>query len=148
MKKMEKNTNKGFSLVELIIVIAIMVVLVALLAPQFLKFVEKSKKSTDMQNVDSIVTAVEVYAIDPDKETDLAGTGTVTLSKDGVAAEGDGYTDALTAAGIDGNKTALKSTKWGADSIVLTFKYTNATGKVEVKANIPAILTDGKVSTK
>ena len=39
MKK--KMDNKGFSLVELIIVIAIMVILVAVLAPQYLKYVEK-----------------------------------------------------------------------------------------------------------
>ncbi|MCM1143504.1 MAG: prepilin-type N-terminal cleavage/methylation domain-containing protein, partial [Lachnoclostridium sp.] len=39
MKK-EMN-NKGFSLVELIIVIAIMVILVAVLAPQYLRYVEK-----------------------------------------------------------------------------------------------------------
>ena len=38
MKK--KMDNKGFSLVELIIVIAIMVILVAVLAPQYLKYGE------------------------------------------------------------------------------------------------------------
>ena len=49
-KEMKEN-NKGFSLVELIIVIAIMAVLVGVLAPQFIKYVESSKISTDMQNV-------------------------------------------------------------------------------------------------
>ena len=56
-KKQKSLTNKGFSLVELIIVIAIMAVLVGVLAPQFLKYVERSRKSTDVQNVASIVTA-------------------------------------------------------------------------------------------
>ena len=38
MNKKQKNlTNKGFSLVELIIVIAIMAVLVGVLAPQYIK---------------------------------------------------------------------------------------------------------------
>ena len=45
-KEMKEN-NKGFSLVELIIVIAIMAVLVGVLAPQFIKYVESSKQSTD-----------------------------------------------------------------------------------------------------
>lgn len=54
-KKQKSLTNKGFSLVELIIVIAIMAVLVGVLAPQFLKYVERSRKSTDVQNVASIV---------------------------------------------------------------------------------------------
>ena len=37
------ENDKGFSLVELIIVIAIMVALVALLAPQFVKYVQRSR---------------------------------------------------------------------------------------------------------
>ena len=64
-KKQKSLTNKGFSLVELIIVIAIMAVLVGVLAPQFLKYVERSRKSTDVQNVASIVTALQTYAADP-----------------------------------------------------------------------------------
>lgn len=48
MKK-EKMNDKGFSLVELIIVIAIMAVLVVVLAPQYLKYVERSRNSTDCE---------------------------------------------------------------------------------------------------
>ena len=55
MKK--KMDNKGFSLVELIIVIAIMVILVAVLAPQYLRYVEKSRVSSDTQ------TAVELINV-------------------------------------------------------------------------------------
>ena len=51
-KVMKKN--KGFSLVELIIVIAIMAVLVAVLAPQFIKYVEQSRRSRDIQTADRI----------------------------------------------------------------------------------------------
>jgi prepilin-type cleavage/methylation N-terminal domain protein len=68
MKK-EKMNDKGFSLVELIIVIAIMAVLVVVLAPQYLKYVEKSRNSTDLSNATAIVTALQVYAADPDVET-------------------------------------------------------------------------------
>ena len=57
---MKKLNNKGFSLVELIIVIAIMVILVAVLAPQFTKWVERSRVSTDIQTASEIATAVEV----------------------------------------------------------------------------------------
>lgn len=49
---MEKN--KGFSLVELIIVIAIMAVLVGVLAPLFIKYVEQSRRSRDIQTADQI----------------------------------------------------------------------------------------------
>ena len=60
------KNNKGFSLVELIIVIAIMAVLVGVLAPTYLQYVEKTKKSNDVSTVDSIVNAIEIAAIDPE----------------------------------------------------------------------------------
>ena len=59
-----KKNNKGFSLVELIIVIAIMAVLIGLLAPQYLKFVEKSKKSADISNAQALATAINVAFAD------------------------------------------------------------------------------------
>ncbi len=51
---MKKMNNKGFSLVELIVVIAIMAVLVGVLAPQFIKYVESSRRSTDISNAQNI----------------------------------------------------------------------------------------------
>ena len=55
---MKKMNNKGFSLVELIVVIAIMAVLVGVLAPQFIKYVESSRRSTDVSNAETIRSAV------------------------------------------------------------------------------------------
>lgn len=78
MKK-EMN-NKGFSLVELIIVIAIMVILVAVLAPQYLKYVEKSRVSTDVQTTVEYINSMQVLASDPD--VDLSG-GTYKMSNSG-----------------------------------------------------------------
>ena len=64
MMKKRKN-NKGFSLVELIVVIAIMVVLVAVLGSTILGYVDKSKYSKDIQALDSLKTAVSSYVADP-----------------------------------------------------------------------------------
>lgn len=60
------KSNKGFSLVELIIVVAIMAILVGFLAPQLLRYIEKSNVSHDIQFADSIKKAVELAMADPD----------------------------------------------------------------------------------
>lgn len=68
MKK-ELN-NKGFSLVELIIVIAIMAVLMGVLAPQYLKYVKQSKISTDITNAEELATAINVAISDSANASD------------------------------------------------------------------------------
>lgn len=83
MMKKKKN-NKGFSLVELIVVIAIMAVLVGVLAPQFMGYVEKSREATDIQNLDSVRTQVEAYCADHENVTAvtvaIAATGTTATA--------------------------------------------------------------------
>jgi len=54
--KMKKD-NKGFSLVELIIVIAIMAILVGIVGSQVLPYLNKSREAKDQQIVSSWVTA-------------------------------------------------------------------------------------------
>lgn len=61
-----KKNNKGFSLVELIIVIAIMAILAGALAPALIKYINKSRRSTDIQNADSLRTAVQTAMSNPD----------------------------------------------------------------------------------
>lgn len=77
-KKRKLIGNKGFSLVELIIVIAIMAVLVAILAPQYLKYVEKSRVSADNTTKDGIVNSVKIAISDPDIYPLLQDGDTVT----------------------------------------------------------------------
>lgn len=63
MQKKICRNNKGFSLVELIIVIAIMAVLVAVLAPQLLKYIEKSRVTSDKSLLHTINSAVTYASV-------------------------------------------------------------------------------------
>ncbi|MBE5936160.1 MAG: prepilin-type N-terminal cleavage/methylation domain-containing protein [Lachnospiraceae bacterium] len=55
-----KQNNKGFSLVELIIVIAIMAIMSAILVPQIMKYMDKSRVSTDLSTCKSIESCVNL----------------------------------------------------------------------------------------
>ena len=59
LKKIKRINNKGFSLIELIIVIAIMAVLVAIIAPDLTSYLSKSKKNADITNADTVRDVVE-----------------------------------------------------------------------------------------
>jgi type IV pilus assembly protein PilA len=113
MKKELKN-NKGFSLVELIVVIAIMAVLVGVLAPQFMKYVESSRQSTDIDNVQSMKTAIET------ESTELLATGTETITISGGKA-----TSSMTLTTMD-TSIDLKSGGWGGTGV---YTYDQTTGK-------------------
>lgn len=85
---MKKLNNKGFSLVELIIVIAIMAVLAAALAPQLIKYIEKSRESTDTQTCDSIKSSFNAAIANESayKEVTAVTSGTLTISFSGSTA--------------------------------------------------------------
>ena len=92
MKRTKRN-NKGFSLVELIIVIAIMAILAGVLAPQFVKYIGRSRISTDIQNAQQIATAISAEFADTARTTAVAEQ-TITDGK----AKWDGDTDAASTA--------------------------------------------------
>ena len=79
--KRQKN-NKGFSLVELIVVVAIMAVLVGVLAPAYLRYVEKARRQTCYWNMDNVVREVQLRAFsDPEFMDDLIAVGSSDVTE-------------------------------------------------------------------
>ena len=127
----KKKNNKGFTLVELVIVIAILAILVGLLAPQYTKYVEKSKKSADVNNMDELVKAVEVYVIDNATKDKMTAQNAVTLSldKDGVKVAGatpaddSVFKNAFNEYVKNWDKIVLKGKHWNANAISVDIAF-------------------------
>ncbi len=123
--KNKKKDNKGFTLVELVIVIAILAILVGLLAPQYTKYVEKSRKAADASNMDEMVKVVKVLAADPASElpaavytiqiSNEAGNTATTVNSDTADTDKKGkkaIETALTESIPKWESTKTKSQKW------------------------------------
>ena len=138
-----KKDNKGFTLVELVIVVAILAILVGILAPQYTKYVEKSRKSADASNLEEMVKAVQVYEADTDSAASLtAGDYTITMTTGGQTAVTDdaNFKAALSEYVPDYATKKLKSKKWGETGIKATITVADD-GKVTV-AYEPKALSD------
>ena len=79
--------NKGFSLVELIVVIAIMAILVGVAVPVYTQYITNANKSVDEQTAGEIEHAIEVVLIDP-TVTDKPDSTTIVLTASDLAYEG------------------------------------------------------------
>jgi type IV pilus assembly protein PilA len=135
---MKKMNNKGFSLVELIIVIAIMAILIAVLAPQYLRYVEKSRLQSDNSAIGEVANAVKVAAADDQINNEIA-TSSPTISFVGTGGTAGGGT--LLQAELDrvvGTDVRLKSNT-----------YTNGTApsiKASVSDQVVIVTADNYVS--
>lgn len=123
--KDRKKDNKGFTLVELVIVVAILAILVGILAPQYTKYVEKSRKAADAANLENLVTAFKTAASDGEDKVP-AGDYTITInnaaasSSTATTLSGDDSNNTVAGiitsyAGENWQNTKLKSKKWTSD---------------------------------
>lgn len=79
IKKEQKLNNKGFSLVELIIVIAIMAILVGVVGTQVIPYMNSAREAKDEQVLSSIATAAVTAVTECAEDWDTTKPYTIDL---------------------------------------------------------------------
>lgn len=121
------NKNKGFSLVELIVVVAIMAVLVGILAPAYLSYVEKTRRGADEDMAEEVRHSIEVATAEICVYDEVKGGASFTFANgQGIAGQitaglasatnlADSMTDVYASKTFD-----IKSRKYGGSTYTVT----------------------------
>lgn len=69
-----KGNNKGFSLVELIVVMAIMAILAVTLTPKLTQYIDKARQANDRELPNAVFTATRLALLDQTIQDDILAT--------------------------------------------------------------------------
>ena len=133
-----RKNNKGFTLVELIIVIAIIAVLAAVLAPQYIAYVERSRVAVDENTIQEIIHATEVAIADPTVNEGITANTSVVVANGAAVTSGNSGLQTAVQEVITGT-TSFKSNRHKATAAdTYTIVVTYATGGITVAPYAPA----------
>ena len=140
---MKKNNKKGFTLMEMLIVVAIIAVLVAIAIPVFTNQLEKAREATDEANIRSAYAEVMACALTDAKDKtngvkrEDGADGSVTWSKTVVATQKQAKWESGDTVEIAGKQVSAtvanadKSNGWK-----ISYTDSSAETKIDVVANI------------
>jgi len=136
MMKFIKKNKKGFTLVELIVVIAILGILAALVVPRFGEFQNQANISHDRATLRTVQGAVNMYRAQNGRWPDQAvGAGTTTTANYTALAN-----DLATFLELQGGATPVMPIARSIEGATLrVFQYNPADGVVSILPALPAV---------
>ena len=139
MKKLKNS--KGFTLMEMLIVVAIIAILVAIAIPSFTKQLEKAREAADMANIRSAYAEVMAAAMTNDT---TVGSGNDDVKYEGTKAGSETWSKHVTATQKEANwqsgnvdsegKIAIGDTKVAASKVGWNVVYSNENNTVTITA--------------
>lgn len=129
MRKLKENRKKGFTLVELIVVLVILAILAALLVPALTGYIDKAKQKQVVAETRQCVMAVQTMIDETFAKNDTPGSIVTT--------------DAEKLAEVQGTITAMGSSDVDKNGHLLKLEYTSKGGW---KCTYTAEYTNGKLS--
>ena len=104
IRTMRKDREKGFTLIELMIVVAILGILAAIAIPNFMRFQAKSKQSEAKTNLGAVGTTAEAWRTE--RDTYVATVAELGWAPQGNTRYGYSYNALLLAANITAGNCA------------------------------------------
>ncbi len=89
MKKLIKKDQKGFTLVEVIVVLVILAIMAAVLIPSLVGYINKARENTVVSETRSVVTAVQSLASEKYAKQNDTGSTSYNLGSGGNITPGD-----------------------------------------------------------
>ena len=146
---LQKNREKGFTLIELMIVVAILGILAAIAIPNFMRFQAKSRQSEAKTNLGAIGTTAESFRAEKDTYVVSAagGLGDLGWAPQGTVRYSYWYADNAGAAtnfaplatysggAIDQAGLCVRSTAPGTSAVAATAATFSAASKGEIDAD-------------
>ncbi len=152
MNKVTKD-NKGFSLVELIVVVLIMGILAVALTPQVLKWVNNSRIANDFATMDSVVSALQTALTNENAYAEATNATTefaVTIQKPASGAKWLNFSGAATSKSTDTTNYDYELYKKFAEYSGTAISKTGTSDDIQVKTSgyiIKVVVsTSGKVT--